>query len=789
MSIVWRKVWRDLWGSKFRTFLIVLSTAVGVFALGLVFGLSEVMRTRMTDSHRASLFPHIVLYTGRFDHDVVDLAQHEPGVADAEGEDVVSIRWKLEGEAEWRDGYVSARTDYQAQRMNLIDLQDGRWPGGRALAVDRLSSQYFDLPMGTTVIVEFGRTERRLPIEGIIRPNQVFPPQFGGNAAFFATQETVAWLADREEGFNRLNVRLASFSEEGAEAAGEQIQDRLERMDLYVGGYEVFDPEVHWFQEQMDAVLLILTVLGVLSLGLSGFLIVNMMNATVAQQVWQIGVMKAVGATGGRVVRVYLAMATIYGLLSTLLAVPLGGGAAHLLAGWLLNLFNVDVGAFRLMPGAVGIQIVAGLVVPLLAALVPVIGGARITVHRAISNYGLGAGFGRNRFDRLIGRVRRLPRPLALSLRNTFRRKGRIALTLTTLVLGGVMFIVVMSVGASMSNTLEVLLDDFGFDVLVVFERAYRVTRLVEATERVAGLTSVEVWDVLRATLELDDGEGIQGQLWGVPDNSAMFSPRIVGGRGLLPDDDRAILLNSKIAADEGIGVGDEVKITVAGKEATWTVVGLVININNNQHDNFVPFDTLARETGNANRGSFVMVASEAHDLETHERIIRDMRATYTGLRLKAAFFQSGGEVREQNQAQFDIITNLMLVMAVLAAMVGSIGLMSTMSINVVERGREIGVMRAIGARSAAILGIFIAEGVLVGVLSWMLAVPLSYPGARVFSNLVGSQLFQMPLDFRYPMSGMVGWLGIVAVLSALASLWPALRATKVSVREALAYE
>jgi putative ABC transport system permease protein len=130
-----------------------------------------------------------------------------------------------------------------------------------------------------------------------------------------------------------------------------------------------------------------------------------------------------------------------------------------------------------------------------------------------------------------------------------------------------------------------------------------------------------------------------------------------------------------------------------------------------------------------------------------------------------------------------------MLVMAVLAAVVGSIGLMSTMSINVVERGREIGVMRATGARSSTIAGIFVAEGVLVGVLSWLLAVPLSYPGARFFSNMVGQTVFEVPLDFSYPISGMLLWLAIVVVLSALASMWPALNATRVSVREALAYE
>ncbi len=97
--------------------------------------------------------------------------------------------------------------------------------------------------------------------------------------------------------------------------------------------------------------------------------------------------------------------------------------------------------------------------------------------------------------------------------------------------------------------------------------------------------------------------------------------------------------------------------------------------------------------------------------------------------------------------------------------------------------------MRAIGASSPTIVGLFITEGVLVGALSWLLAVPLSYPGARLFSDLIGEIVLNMPLDFVYSAGGMALWLMIVLVLSALASLWPALEATKVTVREALAYE
>ena len=329
--------------------------------------------------------------------------------------------------------------------------------------------------MGTTILIEYGHHERQIPIEGVVRHSQVQPPQLGGTATFFASQETMAWLTNQEEGYNRLHILLESFSEDGANEAAERIQERLEDMGVSVGGFSVTDPEVHWMQDQIDAILLVLKVLGVVSVVLSAFLIINMMNALVTQQVWQIGVMKVVGATRGRVIKVYLATALAYGLLCLPLAILPGALAAHVLAMVLLNLLNISVGAFRPTPLALGIQFAVGLAVPVVAALVPAIGGARITAHQAIGNYGLGGGFGRSWFDRLISRIRHLPRPLTLSLRNTFRRKSRIAFTLITLVLSGLMFMVVMSVGASMSNTIDVLLQDFGFDVLTVFDRTHRV--------------------------------------------------------------------------------------------------------------------------------------------------------------------------------------------------------------------------------------------------------------------------------------------------------------------------
>jgi len=156
---------------------------------------------------------------------------------------------------------------------------------------------------------------------------------------------------------------------------------------------------------------------------------------------------------------------------------------------------------------------------------------------------------------------------------------------------------------------------------------------------------------------------------------------------------------------------------------------------------------------------------------------------------MKVSYSQTGHDVQEQSRSVFEIIAILLLAMAVLAAVVGGIGLMGTMSINVLERRREIGMMRATGATSPVVAGIFVFEGVLIGVLSWVLAVPLSYPAAKLFGRVIGDTLLSADLYFHYSVAGALAWLVIVVVVAVLASLLPALQATRVSVREALAYE
>jgi putative ABC transport system permease protein len=794
MSVVWKKIWRDLTLNKSRTILAVLSTAVGVFALGFVINMSAMMNGSIHSQSLNSQAANIQIAAAPIPDDLVESIRRSPEVADAESVISSHLRWRREGEFEWHDASLIGRKDFENQRVSLLEKTEGLWPGAKALAMEQQTMVYFGLKTGDTIEIEHGNTTRIVEIVGVVRSTQTVPPQYqGSQGAFFTTPETVEWLTGQAD-FNVLGIRLKEWDQTRAEELGNRFESQLKDAGLTTGGYSLEKPGYHFSQTIVDGIFIVLTGMGIIALGLSAFLIVNTLNALLSQQIWQIGIFKVVGATFGRVVRIYLGVALLYGVLATLVAVPASAIGAQLLTAYMLGTINVAPGPMQLVPAAVIIQLAVGLLVPILAALIPVIGGARVSCREAISNYGLGGGFGNSLLDRLflaaqqkIPAFRAVPRPAVLSLRNTFRRKARVVLTLATLTLGGVMFITVMGVGLSLDRMLEVVINDFGFNVMLMFDRPERTLKLTQVAESVPGVSAAEAWDVRPATLQLASGEEVATQLWALPPDSKLFKFNIAAGRAFLPDDGRAILINRKIAQERGLAVGDAVTVDIDGRESEWTIVGLIINMNNGQRDCFVPLPALAREIGSVNRTAAVVISLAQDDPASEEAAINGLREKFLAEGLTPVYIMGVGLIRKSNEYQFNLLVNILLTMAVLAAVVGSLGLAGTMSINVVERGREIGLMRAIGAASPTVAGIFVGEGLLLGILSWLLAIPLSIPGGLLLTGALSAAI--MPLDFAFSVQGTLAWLGIVSVLAVFASLWPALRATRISVRESLAYE
>jgi putative ABC transport system permease protein len=276
----------------------------------------------------------------------------------------------------------------------------------------------------------------------------------------------------------------------------------------------------------------------------------------------------------------------------------------------------------------------------------------------------------------------------------------------------------------------------------------------------------------------------------GVPSESPIFRPRLTAGRMLVPMDDRAILLNQKLAGRMGVGVGDEIIVDLPEVgETRWTIVGLVFDLNGrDQNTAFANIDTLNIALRNVGKAAVAMVQGSDQTLATQQAIEADLVQFFEARGMKIGYSDVALEDRNTASAQFSILTQLLMMMTILMAVVGSMGLSGTLSINVIERRREIGVMRAVGASSRDVGLVFTGEGLMLGLTSWVLALPLGLSTAPPFVLALG-QVIDFPAEY-YPATHAVWiWLGIVIVLSIIASWLPARRATRISVNESLAYE
>jgi putative ABC transport system permease protein len=793
----WRKIVRDLWDNKARTILVVLAIAVGVFAFGGMFITREVALEDMNSAYAATNPADIQIY-GSFDEHIVRVVSQMPGVVSAEGWGTYWLKMQSPTDPEvWYNMDLYAVGDYEGQNIGRIERIEGPWPPGpRQVFFERATVPVVGAQIGDMVTIEMPDGSRReLEFAGIVYDVNAVPPALSLWPRGYVSMDTLQWLG-QDGSYSRIFIDAEeSYMEtpESAEALLSDITGRLERSGVSASGY-VNTSDEHWAADVMSAFAAILVGIGVFALILSGFLVVNTTSAVITQQKRQIGMMKAVGASGGQVMGVYLTMVSIFGLLSLLVAVPMGLGIARLSLNLIAGFLNIDITHFRMPLWVLGLQILTALIVPAVAALIPILTGTRVSVRQTISDYGIGLARKRGLINRLLARIRGLPRPTMLSLRNTFRRKGRLALTLITLTLAGCIFIAVLSVRGSLMQELDNIVSLFNFDIQVGLEGAYRTSQLRREAMRVPGVSSVEGWAFAQAELveegeDEEEAEPTTFTIYGPPADTPFIQPNIVEGRWLEPGDQNAIVLSTEIIRDHPeIGVGDDITLDIWGTRRRWHVVG-ILNTGFLGDVAYANFDYLGHVVGMPGQSWVLLAGTEQHDPQFQLDVARALEERLKRAGIGVSQSLTTAEIMGSNVGQFNFIIGFMLFMALLLAVVGGLGLAGTMSLNVLERTREVGVMQAIGASNGAVRGVVLVEGITIGFLSWLLALPLSIPLSYGFNYLVAMAFFERPMTFTFSIGGLIAWLIIVTIISTIASLLPARRAARMSVREALAYE
>jgi putative ABC transport system permease protein len=734
------------------------------------------------------------------DRDVLLSLKDIPGVEDVEPYNSVNVVYKLHPEDEWRQGVIQMRDNYEQQKYELLQLRGGHWPDSKNdLAVERMGAQSLNVGIGDSVIFKINDKERILPITGFIRHPFVPPPQFMDLAFFFVSAEGMERLGIPEGKFGGFYVRVTPYSEEYAREVATAIKDKLAKQDINVAGFQYEDPNKHWGRTFMDAMTQVQQLLALICVVIGAVLVFNTISNLITQQTNQIGILKAIGGRSPTIVGMYLVSALVYGTLAFVIAFPLGAVVAHSITKVFLNLFNIDYDTFHISRTAVILQAFCAILAPLLAGLPPILKGAAITVRQAIASYGLGGGYHSGRVDRFVESLgaRLLPSHYATALGNMFRHKGRLLMTQVVLIAAGASFLMVMSLNSSLDLTLDNYFGRQHYDTRIFFSNLERGDRIIPLGESFPGVEKVELDYGQQANLFLEGQQvkdaGISTNIRGIAAGSDIYEPLMVEGRWLSPQDvGRVLVIPRQTAEDYAIKVGDIITLDlgVYGKD-DWQVIGLYEPVfigGFAAPDLYAPMETLYKISKKFNQASQIMVRTTAHDQETVAAITKNLKEVYERHSIKVAASQTQPDARATNEWQFSLVTSMLLALSVIVAVVGGIALMGALSIGVIERTKEIGVLRAVGARSHTILGIFIMEGILQGLGSWLIAIPLSLVASPIAAKQLGQIMFGATLDYQYNWMAVVTWLAIVVVISLLASTMPARGATRISVRDSLAY-
>ncbi len=785
MSVRGTKILRDLLVNKSRSLLIIFAVAIGVAAFGLMITGRVVLEENLDDVYSNSNPAHVILTLSPFDDDLLRFVQSMDSVAIAQARRVDQARILSKSDT-WLSFEIHSIPDFNSISINKLTLEDDALtpPPVNSILLERSLRNIMQI--GDVIQIQMLDGDvRSLKVAGFVNDLSHLPSEISLSGLGYISTQTADELGLDKE-YNQLNLIFVNANTRSdIEVQTTKLVKELEKEGYHVFSSPVPLPNQYALGGNMTSVLFILNAFGVLTLILSAFLVTSVMSAVMSQQIPQIGILKSLGARIYQTMSLYFQEVLLFGLLALLLAIPMGLIGAYFLADGVAAGMNFNVEHFRLPVITLALQSFSALLAPLLASLFPIMSGSLITIREAISNYNPESAVKVNRL-RLFGDF---PQLVNLSLRNTFRRKGRLALTFVALLLAGSMFIAIIGIRQSMREAVREIQGDMNYDVGIDFVRPYSANKMTAEALTVDGVTAAETWAVDNGRLVFND-DHLSGSiiLYGVPEGTAMARPAVIHGDWLSGNITRGIFVNADfLDLSPSLQVGSVITLNVAGREQEWTIIG-------SGGRGFIPvafvfYDDLASQTGLNGLANRLVVQTDFSTPVFQSEMQSDMLARFDAVNFDVLGSQTTTEVKETSAAQMDVLIVLLLAMVVLISVVGGLGLAITMSLNVIERTREIGILRSLGAQNGVVRRVVIVEGLVIGLISWAIAIPCSIPLAVWIGNSLGNSLLARPLDYIFSIPAVLMWLGLMLFISVIASVIPAQNAAKLTIRDALVYE
>jgi putative ABC transport system permease protein len=812
-----RKSLSDVTRRKGRTLLVVLGICIGVFGLTAINFTDDTLVNAyaFTHGYQASQ-PDFQMTVDRVEPALLPAVQEIVNVKEAQYVSDFSACWQLNQTTCNVSLDVFSSPDLQHITFTPFQLTAGNYPGVGEIVMEQGDQSLHGVNIGDIVTLYVPGHEAQLHVVGFARTPGANPSATGDALAYMSDaglQQVVAALGNPiDTGPNgqqipryqhHIQVKFQNTDAQLESAAVTSLAQIVRAHGVTVLG-SGFAPKVN--QQTLNTisgVFSLLRTLVLLALVLSALLILNTVTTLVTEQTAIIGAMKAIGGTRGAIFRGYLVSVGIYSVVATLLALALGLYVGNLLAGTLAPQIPLELGPFAVAPWVVLLSIAVGLGVPLLAAFVPLWNGTRITVRDALAAYGVGLGQERGVLARLGQRLTWISQTTWLGLRGLFRQRWRAALSLTTLSLVAACFLIVLTAVTSVNDTIGAVHAQLFADMTVNFQDPTTYSQIAEQLHALSNVRGIERSGSTHASTQWGTL-----QVSGYEPDTALYHYQLTSGRWLQNGDTNVVLLSDAAAQKTGLHVGDTLTLTNNGglsAQLTLTVIGTihqsidvlgwigaaVLPVNTLYELQGTPSDKAAISTNeiiigarDRSQSAVNQLAAQVSTVVNPDGASNDGSGYYAG---NGGTVDTFHEYATRRQGDASILYYLLYALALLVGVVGILGLANSLVASVLERRREIGLLRAMGASGRRVAKVFWVESLALGAIAWCAGVVLGLPLAYAFVQTFSWQV--MPVDIYVEPLAFGVMLAAILVIATLASIAPAWRASRVRIAEMLRYE
>lgn len=785
------KVWRELSQHRWRSALVVLALAASLAAAGTVLVTWALVRAATVDGYRASLPVSATFRLGDVAderlHAVLQQVREMPGVASARVRRVVGAA--VQGAGPWRNALLVSVEDSPPAALGLLRDLPATWPPAPGtLLIERSSLDFSQATLGEDVQVKGASASEPVSaaVAGTVRDVGLAPGWMENLVVAYATRATLASLGLGAQA-NELQIRAndSAPTRAAVRALAGRIAQTLQREGVQLLSLDVPEPGQHVHARQMNSLLMTQAAFGVLALAVSALLVVNLMAALLARQGRQIAVMKVLGARPRDLMAMHLALAAALGMAAAAIALPLAAWAGRRYAAMKGELLNFPVDSVPLPSWCLLSLAAVAVLLPMAAAVPQVRRASRSSVAEGLRDIGIVSAQAPLATRRVLG-VQHWPRPLALALGNALRRRQRLVLTLLALAAGGAVLVGAGNLRRAVQGSVEQLFATQRWQLTLRLTQPHAAAPALAAARAVPGVTGAEAWRGKRAKRPGADGLALETvNLVGVDLPSALLAPTVLAGRWLQVGEEQALVLSRSYALEHPeLQPGGELVLLTDGHSRRWPIVGIVDS--GPQPLAYVPRSAL--NPAGADEASTLIVALQASTPAGQLDAALRLRSALGEAGIPIAGSQLQAENRRVVEDHLLMVVDFLGVMGWVMLAVGGLALASTMGLAVLERQREIGVLRAIGASQRAVMGLVLAEGGMVTLTAWLASLPLAAPISLVLGEAFGRVMFRVPVQPWPEPGAALLWLAVMLAVALLACAAPAWRAMRVPTARALAY-